>query len=117
MSVSWNSAQLPLVEGAIAAHPAQSGRCAELARELLPIALKIDPESHVRVIRPVPGGGRFVLPRAGHPGWRYHVTTAVAQHLVDALTGPSGCDADRYLEIHFEYPEALLNERWTMEEP
>ena len=44
MAIPWSPSQLECVNAAIGAHPAESGRCAELARQVAPVARELDPE-------------------------------------------------------------------------
>lgn len=117
MAIRWTPDQSARVAAAIKAYPAESGRCATLVRHVLPVALERDANAHGEVVRPLPGAGRFLLPRAGHKGWRYHATTSVEQHRVDALTEPTGTEESLYLHLHFHHPEALRAERWDQREP
>ena len=117
MAIPWSPSQLECVNAAIGAHPAESGRCAELARQVAPVARELDPETHGLLVTPRPGMGRFVVPLAGHGRWYHHVTTAVNAHCVDALTGSSGTGMGSYLVAHWLHAEALRLAPVDLEEP
>lgn len=84
----------------------ESGRCAAAAREVLPVANHRDLQARAQILRPTEG--RYVATRitAGQK-WRHHVSVTVEQHFVDALTGADGTEASRYLEQHFQHPDAV----------
>lgn len=117
VAVAWTSAQEAEVERLLRAHPAATGRCASLARDLLPIARGRDADAHGLLIRPKPGQGRYVVPRAGTHRWFHHVTVGVEAHCVDALTGKAGTERGQYLPRHWRHPDALCVERSDLEDP
>jgi hypothetical protein len=100
------------VEGTLRRFPADSGKCANAARAILPVAQSLDRHARGRLIVPdpvvaprarlvVPKGCKLTLP------WFHHVTVEVVAHHVDVLTGPDGHEVATYLEAHFEYADAL----------
>lgn len=107
MPVPWSTHQADEVSALVSGHPAPSGRCVELARALLPIALELDAGARTLVLRPKPHRGRFVLPRTGEHRWFHHALVDVVDHGVDALTGVNGTPMRDYLPTHWRYPEAL----------
>lgn len=117
MAISWTPRQLEQVVDLIEAHPARIGRCADLARRILPIARDVDPRAHGVVIRPLPGRGWFVEPRIGGTMWRHHVTVAAEMHVVDALTGAAGMERERYREAHWVHADDLSFKPDDLEDP
>jgi hypothetical protein len=104
VSLSWNAAQEEAVAGVLARYPAESNRCVELARAVLPLARQLDAGACVRLIRP--RVGRYVAPKQRMPKpWFTHAVTEATLHYLDAFTGPPGIEGDRYLVAHFEHPE------------
>jgi hypothetical protein len=93
MAVRWPHDDHRTVSGILEQHPPESGRCADAARAILPLAIALDPRSRACIIRPTQG--RFVATKlpAGHR-WRHHVSVSVTAHFVDALTGPDGTEQD-----------------------
>ena len=107
MPVPWTPQQAVLVDTLVSSHPPSSGRCVELARAILPIALELDSGARALLLRPKPNRGRFVVPRAGERRWYHHALVDVDDHGVDALTGAEGTPLDVYLSTHWRFPEAL----------
>lgn len=104
----WRHDQRSRVNDAIVAHPIESGRCADLSRQIRPDALALDPGARAIAIRPQQRTMRYVATK--HPAgtrWFHHVTTHVLAHRVDALTGADGIQSGEYLSTFFEHPEAL----------
>lgn len=115
MSVSWSKEQLERVTSEIAAHPVDSGRCARLARELLPIARELDPRARGLVIRANTAQVRYPCfgPKVPETLWWFHrVTIEVQAHCVDALTGALGTLRANYIGAHFRNDS---NELWIDE--
>lgn len=93
--------------------------CDEVAREVLPITLEVDPDAHVLELRAKPGPhGRVLKLPLNHAGrvraglseddfWYHHVTVSTRQHYLDCLTGPDGHQRDDYLSTYFDYPDHL----------
>jgi len=106
MAVHWAPDDCRTVSGILRQHPPESGRCADAARAVLPIAVALDPQSRARILRPTQG--RFVAAKlpAGHR-WRHHVSVSVTAHFADALTGSNGTEQDLYLNEHFQFPAAV----------
>jgi hypothetical protein len=106
MAVPWSPPDRLTVGGILQKHPPESGRCADAAREVLPIASAVDPQARARILRPTEG--RFVATKkAVGRKWRHHVSVNVTAHFVDAITGPDGTGQDRYLDAHFQFPDAV----------
>ena len=105
MALNWSPTQRSSVEQALRDFPLLSGECANLARRILPIAVALDPAAQALVI--APRRGRFVCQRGSSHRWFHHVTTATADHRVDALTGIDGCPKEAYLSAYFHFPEEL----------
>lgn len=61
----WSRDQRSRVKDAIGTNPVESGRCAELAWQIRPEALALDPHAQSIVIRPVRQTMRYVA--AKHP--------------------------------------------------
>lgn len=97
------------VEAAIKEYPAASGKCAEVARKIVPVAKEHDATAVPRVLRP--SEGYFVTPKIKGVGrWFHHVATHVSMHFVDALTGADGEADATYLTKNWQHPDALV---WT----
>jgi len=107
MAVGWNASQRREVETSLARHPHTSGRCAQAAREILPVAKALDPQAHALLVEPGLAFARYVLPRhRPRPEWHHHVLVEVLAHGVDALTGPDGHPLVDYLATYFDAPQA-----------
>lgn len=106
MAICWNPPVRLAVDGILQRYPLASGRCFAAAREVLPIASALDPQSRVRTLRPTEG--RFIATKmtAGRK-WRHHVSVNVTAHFVDALTGPDGTEQEIYLNMYFQFPDAV----------
>jgi hypothetical protein len=106
MAVEWTPDERDAVEAILLALPAQSGRCFEAARGVLPIGRARDPATSAWKIKP--RQGRFVVPKV-HTGqrWFHHYTVEVQRHGVDALTGAGGTPWDIYLPTHWEHSSYL----------
>jgi hypothetical protein len=103
------------VQAVLDAHPAESGRCREAARGVLPLARNVDELAAIAKLLPRPGLGWFVCPaRRIDARWSHHFSVRVCEHLVDALSGPDGTPAPSYLAQHWRYPEAL---QWVDPDP
>lgn len=117
MAIPWTGPQSDRVGALIGAHPPDGGRCADLARAILPIARDLDGNAHGCVIRPLPGHGRYVAPRVGGTMWRHHVTVGVAAHFVDALTDVPGTPSADYPDAHWLHADALSIKPDDLEDP
>ncbi|MBK8213704.1 MAG: hypothetical protein IPK71_08135 [Myxococcales bacterium] len=107
MSVDWNDDERSEVEGAIKRFPVESGKCAALARVVARVGISRDPSTRGRQIKPR-GAARFVVPKhSDPPRWVSHTFVDTHRHVVDALTGASGCPSASYLATHWEYADAL----------
>lgn len=91
MAVEWTKEQAELVQQALDAHPAESGRCESCAIAVRRVGLQVDEATHCLSVRPS-GRERFVVPKANLHGerWYYHFTTNVSLHYVDVLTAVPG---------------------------
>lgn len=106
MPVDWFAGQRDAVAVLLDAHPAESGRCLEAARGVLPIAQKRDGDA--RPFKLVPLEGRFVVPRLSvGRRWFHHYAVEVVAHCVDALTGPDGSSRSDYLDRHWQYGDRI----------
>jgi hypothetical protein len=65
------------------------------------VAVEVDNGARGLVIEPA---GLYVLVRNRSIRWTHHVTVAVAEHHVDALTGADGHPAAEYLAAYFDHP-------------
>lgn len=111
MAINWTAEQRPRVATLLARHPASSGRCADLARQLCPIALELDPTS--KVWRLEPAEGRYIVPKVKlEAPWFFHVTTETAAHYIDALTDINGTPCEGYLAAHWTHTDAIV---WSQE--
>ena len=87
--------------------PAESGKCAALARAVLLVAKPLDSEACGLQVVPK-NSAVYILPK--HPRircWYAHTLIRAVSHHVDALTGVEGCAKETYLEDHWNYPDAL----------
>jgi hypothetical protein len=122
MTIPWKPSQRAGVDEILAALPPESHRCDDAARQILPIALEIEPAAGtLRVVADpaqFPRGTWVICPKqpVGR-AWYEHWTVGVVAHCVDALTRSDGCEEGRYLEAHWHYPEALVLERKVLPEP
>jgi hypothetical protein len=106
MPISWSPPQREMVARVLARHPAESNRCGQAAREILPVARQVDAGARARKLLPLEG--RFVVTkRPLEQRWYQHVAVHAQEHVVDALTGVEGTPARSYLEQHWMYPESL----------
>jgi hypothetical protein len=54
------------------------------------------------------GSARFIVTKFPTVQvWYSHTLVRTQAHHVDALTGVEGCAKEKYLELHWSYPEAL----------
>ena len=89
-------------------HPAQSGRCAALARRTYPVACKEDPQRPQGIHLKPRGGARYIIALAGAGiYWASHTLVETRQHALDALTGPDGFPVEEYLKNYFEYSDCI----------
>src|ERR1051325_4306061 len=86
MAVNWNSDQARKVKRALRDHPKHSGRCANAARSIVPVAQETDSQARGLVLRPKAGVGFCLVPKDPPPGppFRHHVVTQTQHHAVDA---------------------------------
>lgn len=106
MAVRWGPTEHAAVAAILQKHPVDSRRCADAAREILPVAHDVDSQARARILRPTEGRYLATHSMAGRR-WRHHVSVALMQHLVDALTGVDGTEEDRYLNQYFQFPDAV----------
>jgi hypothetical protein len=108
MSLTWPPVEETALQEAMLEHPAEKNRCVELARIVVDVARPHDGNTGARQIRPKGPRARFVIPRRPLPrSWSMHVFTETRAHGVDALTGVSGCERERYLEVHWQHIDWL----------
>jgi hypothetical protein len=110
MPIAWTRPQRQRVQRALRDHPADSGRCEQAARRILPTAHERDAAAQIWQLWPADEDASFVIPKA--PAgvlWYVHYTVEAEQHCVDALTGVDGTPRDSYLETHWKAPDQL---RW-----
>lgn len=103
--MAWSEPQRAVVVKALDEYGVESARCeraASLVLPPLPPAREVDPTAVAR--RCLPLFGMFVCPRRR---WFHHVNVFVAEHYVDALSGPDGLEREDYLERHWPDREAL----------
>ena len=110
VTIPWTSHQLQRVAAVLQQHPAASGRCAEAARDVLPIVRERDADARGRKVVPRNPFAPFIVPLnvPGAGRWRHHVTVETEDHYIDALTGPDGSAVEGYLAAHWQYPDALV---------
>ncbi len=107
MTVGWNTSQHTRVSAALTRHPLTSPRCADAAREILPVAEELDATAEALLVEPTLPFARYVLPRhRPRPEWTHHVFVRVEAHGVDAMTGVDGHPLATYLTTYFDAPEA-----------
>lgn len=107
MAVRWESEERKEVAVALGKFPVASGRCAALARVVHGVGIRRDSATKGRQVTPR-GAARFVIPKHPNPPtWRSHTFVETHAHAVDALTGVDGCNAQEYLNTHWEYGEFL----------
>ncbi|MCB9760483.1 MAG: hypothetical protein H6739_11645 [Alphaproteobacteria bacterium] len=103
MSVDWPPDKAEQIDSLIDAHPVESGRCASLARSILPIAREQDADAQGVIVKANAAQTRYpcMKPRIHGVWWFHHVTLGVEGHFVDALTGTQGTERAHYLTTHF----------------
>lgn len=107
MPVSWSPLQHSQVTEVLRQHPAESNRCYQAARDILPVARQVDAGACARKL--VPREGRFIVPKPPlRVRWFEHAAVHVQQHVVDAVTGVEGTPERSYLEAHWMYPGSLV---------
>ena len=83
----------------------RSGRCQALARIVFRVAAGRDAPMGRQVY---PRGGWWVVPRIPNPPqWATHTFVETREHSVDAMTGPAGHAAERYLPDYWQHHEYL----------
>ena len=105
MSIRWTEAQRRRVQEVLDRHPIQSGRCAETARQLLPVAMSVDASARARLLRPKDDAPFILSLEYGH--FYHHVATEMIAHMVDALSGSDGVHAPSYLSQYWRYPTEI----------
>jgi hypothetical protein len=112
MAVVWLPDESQEVDAALAAHPADSGRCAALARRIAAVGVRRDPATIGVQIKPC-GSARFIVSsKEPRRHWHQHVVVETHAHRVDALTGSTGwTPTSTYLREHFSYPEFIRETR------
>lgn len=107
MAIPWKPEQRRRIVRILGDHKLDSGRCENAARAILPVATQCDPRAHILRITPR-GKARYVEPVVSlAKPWYFHVTTEVALHRVDVLTGADGTEIEDYLAKHWKNPEWL----------
>lgn len=107
MGLPWLEQQRSEIEAAMRRFPAESGMCAPLARVVLTVARPGDPEAIGLQVQPR-SAAPYILPKhAKVRCWYSHTLVRTQAHHVDALTGADGCEHQRYLEVHWQYPGEL----------
>jgi hypothetical protein len=110
MPIGWTMEAHPRVVGLLQRFPPESNACADLARNLKPIADEHDPD--VIPILMTPKMGWFVSPKINvGQRWNHHVLLVLMGHCLDALTGVDGTLRNSYLEAHWNYPDQYIIER------
>lgn len=107
MSIAWSNEQRSKVRAILGRHPPHSGRCANAARAILPLARELDESARPWKIVPALPGAKFVMLKNPPPGlaWAHHITVEVSRHCVDTLPGVDGHLRETYLATFFEAPE------------
>jgi hypothetical protein len=103
--IPWNDRQRNHVAQILERYPVTSNRCATAACGILPTAQDLEAAAHMLVVRPG-GFAIYVQPKDLPVRWFHHVTVAVVEHCVDALTGADGHPRDTYLTEYFDHPDA-----------
>ena len=107
MTIAWEPDEQGQIEAGIARYPAESNRCAALARIVYAVAQPKD--ERTRGIQITPNAAPWLVLRKPLPKkWGSHTLVETQEHRVDALTGAGGCPAPDYLEAHFKHAAALL---------
>ena len=102
MAIGWNTSQKSRFKAALGQYDIDSALCARAANKILPVAREHDPEAVGH--RCLPNFGRFVCAKRK---WYFHVNVYVANHYVDALSGPDGLEKLEYLASHWPDSEAI----------
>lgn len=108
MAIDWTDEEREKVEGGIAKHGIQTGRCAALARVVYPVAQQRDPKARALRMRP-PKGATWLVPKASRiPHWKAHVYVETREHAVDAVTRSDGYSpASTYVKDHWDFAEVM----------
>lgn len=107
MGLPWRTADRKTLDEAFRRYPAESGKCAALARVVHAVARSRDWEATGLQIR-ARGAAPYICPK--HPKvrvWFSHTLVRTREHHVDALTGPEGCQQGEYLSSYWYYPDVL----------
>jgi hypothetical protein len=107
VTLEWTPEERTQVEAGIARYPAESGRCAALARIIYRLALPKDKQTRGIQLSGAHQARWLILKRDRPRQWKTHTLVETARHDADALTGPDGCPTEQYLERHFQFPEAI----------
>jgi hypothetical protein len=102
--IRWKLDQKKRVAAVLRRHPRTSDRCAKAAKGILPVARELDSTAHARIIEPE--DAVYVQPKNLDVRWVHHVTVAVAEDYVDALTDTPGHDQTTYLQHFFDEPQS-----------
>lgn len=103
VSIDWTPEERAKVEEGIARYPAESKRCAALARIIYRLALPKDEQTQGLQLYAMPPARYLELKRDSPRVWDSHTLVETTGHRADALTGADGCASEEYLEQHFEY--------------
>ncbi|MFO0763010.1 MAG: hypothetical protein U0359_41625 [Byssovorax sp.] len=107
MTIAWEPDDQRRIEAGIERYPAESNRCAALARIVYAVAQPRD--ERTRGIQITPSAAPWlVLRKPLRRQWGSHTLIETQEHRVDALTGAGGCPAAEYLEAHFKFAQALI---------
>lgn len=107
MSIAWDDTQGATVGASLAKYPMTSHRCADAAREILPVARQRDEAAAALLVEPLHPMARYVLPKHNpSPEWYHHVLVRLEDHGLDAMTGVPGHPYDTYLATYFVAPAA-----------
>lgn len=107
MSLDWTKEERLTLERGIADHGIHTGRCAAFARIAHAVARPRDEGARGIQIRPAPGA-RFLVPKVSRiPYWGSHTYVETRAHAVDAITGPDGYAAEKFLLDHWEYSSSI----------
>lgn len=107
MAVDWTDDERARIVQGIATHGLTTGRCAALARIVFALAQPRDEHAHGAQLQP-PSGARWLVPKAPHvPYWGSHTYVVTERHAVDAVVGPDGYEADRFVRDHWEFWETI----------
>jgi hypothetical protein len=107
MAIDWTPSALSQIEEALRSHPADSGRCAAVARVVAKAAAANERTHEGLLIRPGTAARYLLLKDGSGHRWHHHVVTEVERQAVDVLTGARGHPQDSYLSTYFQFPHEL----------